>query len=198
MGPKRMPPDYLREIERVFVSRRGGVPFLSPADWEVASRWEANGIPLAVVVEGIARAFGVGGIGPRSGLGSCSAAVEAVWSERRRSQIGGGKVRSSPAELLRNWDPPPDLPVEIREPIGRLVEEASLRLADPASSRSALLHLAGACFEALPEECRRVLSEKARRSLEGYRSRMPDPAFRKLVRESAHRLAARLLRLPLP
>ncbi len=163
--------DYLREIERVFVSEGGG-PFLAPADWEVARGWESEGVPLEAAVAGIRRALAAGG--RRRGLRHCAAHVRAA-------------AKAGPAPLprrLREWEPPADLPADLRE---RLLEGAGtaaerLEAGDSGAFRAFL--------DALPH------SAGAARSLEGYRSRMPADAFERLKRDASRREAARALGLP--
>ena len=83
------PPDYLREIERVFVPLRGGTLFLTPADWEVARGWEERGIPLAAALSGIRAALSGGGpFSPRTPLRHCAPAVEAAFAALRRRAAG--------------------------------------------------------------------------------------------------------------
>jgi hypothetical protein len=48
---------YFQEISRAFLARRGAPFFLSPKDLELIASWEKAGVPLAVVLEGIDRAF---------------------------------------------------------------------------------------------------------------------------------------------
>ncbi len=196
MGPPA--PDYLREIERVFVAlRRGGAPFLAPADWEVASRWESRGIPLEVAISGMRRTFERDDPGSRARLRACSAAVEADWKRRRRAAMGSGEaIRPSLAEQLREWTPPEDLPARTRERLLDQAARAAASLGDGEPPRAVQDALLGACVEALPPERREALDAEATRAVEGYRSRMPDAAFRDLKRDAARREAARLLRLP--
>ena len=83
------PPDYLREIERVFVPLRGGTLFLTPADWEVARGWEERGIPLAAALSGVRAALSGGGpFSPRTPLRHCAPAVEAAFAALRRRAAG--------------------------------------------------------------------------------------------------------------
>ncbi len=198
MGPKAgaPPPDYLREIERAFVARRGGAPFLSPADWELASRWESSGIPLDVVISGIHHAFASGRPDRRASLRTCSAAVESAWSRHRRAATGSGKVRPQLAGHLREWTPPENLPSGSRERLLHQVERAAARLRAGEPPRTVLDALLVACIEALPPERREALAAEATRAVEGYRSRMPAQAFGNLVRDATRRHAARFLRFP--
>ena len=49
--------EYYQAIARDFLRRRGGPFFLSPRDLAVIAAWEADRVPLDVILEGIARAF---------------------------------------------------------------------------------------------------------------------------------------------
>ena len=50
-------PSYYQTIEEFFVSRRGDPLFLSNADWLLIRKWRGAGIPLRVVLRGIADAL---------------------------------------------------------------------------------------------------------------------------------------------
>ncbi len=49
--------DYYQAVEEFFVSRRGDPLFLSNADWLLIRRWRKQGLPLRVVLRGIADAL---------------------------------------------------------------------------------------------------------------------------------------------
>lgn len=49
--------EYYRTIAREFLKRRGAPFFLSPRDMAAIAGWEASGVPLETVLEGIARTF---------------------------------------------------------------------------------------------------------------------------------------------
>jgi hypothetical protein len=49
--------EYYQAIAREFLRRRGAPFLLSPRDVAVIADWERDGVPLAVVMEGIGRAF---------------------------------------------------------------------------------------------------------------------------------------------
>ena len=51
------PDEYFSTIERHFGLRCGGPLVLSPRDWQRIERWQAKGIPLSLVLQGINRAF---------------------------------------------------------------------------------------------------------------------------------------------
>ena len=48
---------YYRAIEEEFLKRRGAPMLLSPRDWTLVAEWQAAGIPLRVVLQGIANVF---------------------------------------------------------------------------------------------------------------------------------------------
>jgi hypothetical protein len=48
---------YYQEVEEFFVSRRGDPLFLSNADWLLVRKWRRAGIPLRIVLRGIADAL---------------------------------------------------------------------------------------------------------------------------------------------
>jgi hypothetical protein len=84
---------YFQEISRVFLARRGAPFFLSPKDLELIAAWEKAGVPLAVVLEGIERAFAPGGgrPGPRGkvlALSFCRNQVRALYDLRRDRRVG--------------------------------------------------------------------------------------------------------------
>lgn len=48
---------YFQAVEEFFVSRRGDPLMLSNADWLLVRRWRSAGLPLRIVLRGIADAF---------------------------------------------------------------------------------------------------------------------------------------------
>ncbi len=48
---------YFRAIEAEFVRRRGAPMLLSPRDWSLMNDWQTAGIPLRIVLQGIANVF---------------------------------------------------------------------------------------------------------------------------------------------
>lgn len=80
--------DYLERVERHFGLRRGGRLVLSPRDWQLVQEWHAAGIPAAVVMRGINRAFDrFDASGPRpdriNSLAYCKQHVLEAWEEHR-------------------------------------------------------------------------------------------------------------------
>jgi hypothetical protein len=55
-GPAE-PDPYYRDVEEEFLRRRGAPLLLSPRDWSLIGEWQAAGIPLRIVLQGIANVF---------------------------------------------------------------------------------------------------------------------------------------------
>lgn len=99
---------YFQVIEEVFIRLRGAPLLLSPADWQLAQRWQNQGIPLSLVVEAIETVFVTrqarGAQGKVQGLRYCAPAVEKAWQERRELVATGERQEAKPvdyAERLR-------------------------------------------------------------------------------------------------
>lgn len=91
---------YFQETSRAFLARRGAPFFLSPRDLALVERWETDGIPLDVVLEGIEKAFEQrsGRSGPRGkvvSLGFCEAAVRRAFGQHRDRKVGGRRPPSA-------------------------------------------------------------------------------------------------------
>lgn len=57
MSDRDDPDEYVRVIEAEFMRRRGAPLLLSPRDWALIGEWREAGIPLRVVLQGIANVF---------------------------------------------------------------------------------------------------------------------------------------------
>jgi hypothetical protein len=81
------PHSYFQAIEEIFVELRGAPLLLSPADWQVARRWQREGIPLDLVRSTLEEVFAKrkerGAKGKISSLRYCASAVEAAWADLR-------------------------------------------------------------------------------------------------------------------
>lgn len=87
-GSRLSDEEYFARIEEHFGRRRGGPLVLSPKDWQLVERWYSEGVPVAVVLRGINRAFDrFRHSGPRSdrinSLRYCRQHVEETWEEHR-------------------------------------------------------------------------------------------------------------------
>lgn len=145
---------YFKEIANRFLARRGAPLFLSAKDIDLIAQWEKAGIPLAVVLEGIDRAFvnrrGRGAAGDKVlALSFCSAEVLRGFERVRDRRVGRAR-----APLAR-----PDPKAAVRSAV-----EAFLKAVPPALSglsglyREALEKLKG---PGLPDEEAEALDARA-------------------------------------
>ncbi len=99
--------EYFQTVEEFFVSRRGDPLFLSNADWLLIRKWRRAGMPLRVVLRGIADALDghAHSFSRDRKVGSlpyCAAEVDAAAERWRRALAGadaGVDVGSRLAEL---------------------------------------------------------------------------------------------------
>lgn len=189
---------YFQALEEAFIRLRGAPLLLSPADWQVAQRWRARGIPLdfaiAVMAEVFARRRERGSEDRVSSLRYCARAVESGW---RQAEELRGPVRSE-------GEPALDAPGRLRALAGSIPEgwpraegfvERILALAgDAATVEAALVELddtmIAAATNRLDAAERAALDAWVSRRLEPLRARF-EPAELALA---AARLASRELR----
>ncbi len=167
---------YFKEISRVFLARRGAPFFLSPKDLDLITSWEKAGVPLAVVLEGIDRAFAPASDGRRPRgkvltLAYCQNQVRKSYELRRDRRIGakrgipnrGEKQARALAEIesfLSRSDPgiPPGITavvVRAREILASLyVDEESLERLDEEANAA----LAGDAAE--QDRTRRIKAQR--------------------------------------
>jgi hypothetical protein len=94
---------YFQEVSHSFFDLRGAPYVLSSKDAVTISTWEEAGIPLRVVLEGMARAFDKYGkrhAGSRKifSLSFCQAEVERAFAEFRDRRVGRQRPPGSRAE----------------------------------------------------------------------------------------------------
>ncbi len=99
--------DYYRAVEEEFLRRRGAPLLLSPRDWALIGDWQAAGIPLRIVLQGIANVFDA--FERRPGDKDGRVRRHAKSEDRRRSpglSLGAGRARLGTgrqwAHLLRS------------------------------------------------------------------------------------------------
>ena len=97
---------YYQAIEEFFVARRGDPLFLSNADWVLIRKWRAAGIPLRVVLRGIADALDghAHSWSRKAKVGSlryCAAEVDAACERWRRALQLGREAGEDLATVLR-------------------------------------------------------------------------------------------------
>lgn len=88
--------NYYTEVEDTFVRRRGAHMLVSPLDWALIESWKEIGIPLAVVLRGIERAFDAFDKQPRrhrkvNSIFYCQQSVEESFAEHRQSMVGAAE-----------------------------------------------------------------------------------------------------------
>lgn len=98
--------DYYQAVEEFFVSKRGDPLFLSNSDWLLVHRWRRQGLPLRIVLRGIADAFeGHAHSWARErrvgSLAYCRRDVEAAGERWQRALALGEEESADPAGLLR-------------------------------------------------------------------------------------------------
>jgi hypothetical protein len=93
---------YFQALEEAFIRLRGAPLLLSPADWLVAQRWRAAGIPLDFAIASVAELFAKrrerGNEDRISSLRYCARAVETAW--RRVQDLAGPGRRTGAAPAL--------------------------------------------------------------------------------------------------
>ena len=95
---------YYQSVEEFFVSRRGDPLLLSNADWLLIRRWRTEGVPLRIVLRGIADAFDghAHSWGRQRKVGSlryCEAEVERARERWERALADGGAQDDTAASL---------------------------------------------------------------------------------------------------
>lgn len=93
---------YFLAIEEAFIGLRGAPLLLSPADWQVASRWHREGIPLDVVLETLEEIFARRRQREEEApvsLRYCAPAVERAWKRVRRLGEAAERRRPEPIDL---------------------------------------------------------------------------------------------------
>jgi hypothetical protein len=100
---------YFQAVEEIFVRLRGAPLLLSPADWQVASRWHREGVPLDLIGRVLEEVFAKrqerGTKGKINSLRYCAPAVEAAWADLREMTAPGERAEADPLDIaarLRN------------------------------------------------------------------------------------------------
>jgi hypothetical protein len=191
--------EYFQTVEDTFVSRRGDPLFLSNADWLLVRKWRRAGVPLRVVLRGIADALeGHAHSFSRDrkvrSLQYCAGEVDAAAERWRRALAGadaGVDVGSRLAELADRLERASlkasgekvarKIAAELRELEQATLSEQSAALA--AAETKLLRALEKDLGEA---EVARVEAE-AEAVLAPYRSRLPEKVLAQVREESRAR-----------
>jgi hypothetical protein len=198
--------EYYQSVEEFFVSRRGDPLFLSNPDWLLVRGWRRQGIPLRIVLRGIAdalesHAHSFSRQRKVSSLAYCKAEVEAARQRWERALAAGEPERMATPEFLNG------LADAIREAAGlgpraaaltpeierglrqRAAEDPPVRVLEPwlQAEERRLLEALRADLGAEPM---RRLAAEVDGDLAGYRDRLPERVLREVRAES---LARRVL-----
>jgi hypothetical protein len=193
---------YFQTVEEFFVARRGDPLFLSNADWLLIRKWRRAGIPLRVVLRGIADALDAHAHSfARSrkvgSLAYCAAEVDAA-SERWRLSLAGGEDRP-PAVALESLgavlEAAKGLGPAGREAAGHIAAEMRRRASDSRPEQSSWLataekRLVRALARDLGPAAIASLETEVEAVLAPYKTRMPEKVLSQIREES---LARRLL-----
>jgi hypothetical protein len=153
---------YFREITKAFLARRGAPFILPPKDLALVAAWKEAGVPLEVVLEGLAAAFDGRATSGRGGsrilsLRFCEASVARAYERFRDRNVGRpqpghpavdkrASVRGAIEAFLA------DVPAEVGY-LREIFASALAKIRDPAVADEAL--------EAIDERVDRLLRERA-------------------------------------
>jgi hypothetical protein len=192
---------YYQSIEEAFVERRGDPLMLSNADWTLIRRWRLAGVPLRVVLRGIADAFDARAHSwardrKVASLRYCESEVDQAFERWQRALAGGldGSELGRAEQRLRQ---------ALREAEGRLSGRLSGLVAELLAAWSAETAPQGAALEAwlreredlLLAELSRAAGAEALEALQAeveldllpYRERLPERILAQVRDESLRR-----------
>jgi len=189
---------YYGAVESHFVLRRGSPLFITPSEWALVSRWEEQGIPLHVVMDGIDRVFERPRTSARTRkLSYCRQTVEAAFRRFREGMLGGDKAarEEEPFDLAAYLGKIAasvrKLPSGLAPAIADEVEALSLKesgFEDVERHLSEMDRRMLDIFEGeLGEAERTELERGAAASLASYRDRMPDKVYHAAVKSAYRR-----------
>jgi hypothetical protein len=180
---------YYQTIEEFFVSRRGDPLFLSNADWLLIRKWRGAGIPLRIVLRGIAdaldsHAHSWGRDRKVGSLAYCAAEVDAASERWQRALAMGGAERQDADAFLARYAES----LAGAERLGPLSRPVARGLADALAARAA----EGPASRDLEE----WLKEKESLLLEALRRDMGAAKVAALEAEIDHDLSPYAARMP--
>lgn len=203
---------YFQSVERYFVERRGDPLMLSNADWFLVWKWRRAGLPLRVVLRGIADAMDSHAVSWSrdrrvASLSYCRAEVERAarrWREDVAPDAGAGGA--GPGERLARLAGALEA-APLRDPARARalgVAEALRRRRTRARRGPALdrwladreQEMVAAVLESLPPLEREALLAEAAAGLEGFRSRLPSRVLTQVEAESRARVVMGACGLP--
>jgi hypothetical protein len=195
---------YYQNVEEFFVSKRGDPLFLSSSDWVLVHKWRCQGIPLRIVLRGIADAFeGHSFSWSRDrkvgSLSYCRREVEAARDRWQHAIALGAESSDEPSGRLRSLAQGLEAASGLDGPAGGLAKQAARemrRLAEAPLDRRTLeswlqareAELVAALAEAAGPEALAAHRASVERDLSAYRDRMPAKVLEQIRTESLARL----------
>jgi hypothetical protein len=189
---------YFQAIEEIFVRLRGAPLLLSPADWQVGSRWHREGVPLDLVGRVLEEVFAKrkerGTKGKINSLRYCAPAVEAAWADLRELTAPGERAEAAPLDIaarLRNLAAA--VPAGFAERVLALEGDApSVEAALSALDREML----AATAESLPSNVRQEVGAAVEKTLAALKNRLPSDELDSSRERLTHQVLRQRLCLP--
>lgn len=195
---------YFQAVEEIFVRLRGAPLLLSPADWQVARRWNQEGIPLELVRRSLEEVFEKrkerGAKGKISSLRYCAPAVEAAWSDLRELTAPGERAEAPHLDIpTRLASLAAALPATVPDR-DAFVEKITALHGDAPSVEAALSaldrDLLAAVASALEAEPRKEIETAVEKTLEALRGRIPAEELERSRERLTHQVLRQRLALP--
>lgn len=188
------------------MSRRGDPLILSNADWTLIHKWRQAGIPLRIVLRGIAdaldgHAHSWGRARKVGSLAYCAAEVEVARERWERALAGGGEPEAEPASRLQELgdafaaSPLPQaraLAEELRDPARAALPRRQL---EPWLMEREAVLVALLCAQGGPEWTAAIESA-VDADLAAYRGRMPERVLQQVRAEAIARRVTGAAGLP--
>lgn len=187
---------YFQAVEEIFVRLRGAPLLLSPADWQVASRWHREGVPLDLIGRVLEEVFAKrkerGTKGKINSLRYCAPAVEAAWSDLRELTAPGERSEAAPLDItarLRNLASA--VPTGFAERVLALQGDApSVEAALSALDREMLTTVS------LPPELQEEVDAAVEKTLDALKGRLPADELERSRERLTHQVLRQRLGLP--
>lgn len=181
-------PDYIKDIEKYFLSLAGEGIMLSSMDYNLIRDWKKRGVPKELVLRGINRAFSdrdkkeSARSGFQKGLRQCAEYVEKCVIDFRPGYAGGGVKRGQ--DIV-----PGGIVGEAAEKLGRMVDaEKNKTLRDYyAGLRLKILRLG----QSESENLLKTLSELEEESMDEFFNGLPEGEKEKIILDAEGMLKGR-------
>lgn len=188
---------YFQSVEEIFVRLRGAPLLLSPADWQVASRWHREGVPLDLIGRVLEEVFAKrkerGTKGKINSLRYCAPAVEAAWADLRELTAPGERAPADPLDIaarLRNLAAA--VPDTFRERVLALQGDApSVEAALSTLDREMLTTVS------LAPELREEVDTAVEKTLAALKGRLPADELERSRERLTHQVLRQRLGLPI-